>query len=262
MFTVIVTAHDRPQLLRRALRSLSAQAWSDFKVIVVSDNATYLPPYQELAALDGRFTYVIRTGEAGPGASRDAGVALAESPYLMFLDDDDTIEPQHLELMAQAIGESTPDLLYCDFKVLFEDRSVDPPVVTRPPELFSLAAYDPSQIFVRNYLVNSCVMYRREVAAAVRHDPSLRINEDWDFLMSCAKGRVLRYCPFNTVVIHKTSGSAAANARRGNTANDAENVIGTMLKLYQRHKATTYFQQLGRKQLMLRAGVDLPVERY
>ena len=113
MFTVIVTAHDRPQLLRRALWSLSAQTWSDLKVIVVSDNATYLPPYQELAALDGRFTYVIRSGEAGPGASRDAGVALAESPYLMFLDDDDTIEPQHLELMAQAIGESTPDLLYC-----------------------------------------------------------------------------------------------------------------------------------------------------
>ncbi len=262
MFTVIVTTHDRPLLLRRAIRSLLGQTWADFKVVVVSDNPTYLPPYQELSALQGRFSYIIRSGIPGPGPSRDAGVALADTPYLMFLDDDDTLEPQHLQLMAEVIQREQPEMLFCDFKILFEDRSTDPPGLMEAPEVFSLATYDPAQIFVRNYLVNSCVMYRRDVAASVRHDSALRIYEDWDFLMACAKGRRLRYCPFSTVVIHKTKASSDENARRGNTANDVQHVVGTMLKLYTRHPAPTEALRVGRRELMLKAGLDLPVEQF
>ena len=101
MFSIIVPTHDRPELLARALRSLQAQTWRDFTVIVVSDSPRYVAPYAELQALQGRYLYVLRSsGPAGPAASRNLGQRLAQAPYLMFLDDDDSFEPDHLARLA------------------------------------------------------------------------------------------------------------------------------------------------------------------
>jgi glycosyltransferase involved in cell wall biosynthesis len=105
MFTIIVPTHDRPALLARTLRSLSAQTWSDFTVVVVSDSARYVAPYAELQALEGRYVYVLRSGSPGPAASRNMGQRLADATYLLFLDDDDSFEPQHLAVLAARLQE-------------------------------------------------------------------------------------------------------------------------------------------------------------
>ncbi|HZX25682.1 MAG TPA: glycosyltransferase family 2 protein, partial [Telluria sp.] len=219
MFTVIVTTHDRPLLLQRTLRSLIAQTWQDFKVIVVSDSATYLPPYAEMQALAGRYTYIIRSGEPGPARSRDTGVALCDTPYLMFLDDDDTYEPQHLATLAAAIGAGRPELVLCDFQVRHEDRTVNPPLELAS-EPISLAALRVQDVYVLNRIPNSCVAYRADVARGATHDASLRIYEDWDFLLGCLRGRQLSYVPTASVVIHKSAANAPENLRRGNTRDD------------------------------------------
>ena len=60
LFTIIIPTHSRPILLRRALQSLAAQTYKHFQVIIVDDDAAYVPPFESFRALEGRYTYVIR----------------------------------------------------------------------------------------------------------------------------------------------------------------------------------------------------------
>lgn len=257
MFTVIVPTHNRPLLLQRTLDSLIAQTYTDFQVIVVDDAATYLPPYEKLLALQNRYTYVIRSGAKGPAVSRDMGLQLARSRYVLFLDDDDTLEPTHLQALADAIGDRSPELLFCDFKVCNEDRTVQPPrwISTAP---VSIADATQDSIYVRNRIPNSCLTYRRDLLDGVCNDGTLIIYEDWDFLLQAVAGRTLEYLPINSVTIHKSQADAADNMRRGNTHD--EKIVEVMLYLYRKYPAPNLQTRLARQSLMASVGVALDLD--
>ena len=258
MFTIIIPTHERPELLARCLRSLSAQTWRDFTVVVVADSPRFVAPYAELQALEGRYVYILRSGTPGPAASRNMGLALAEAPYVLFLDDDDSFAPDHLSVLAQHLKQSSPALLFCDFRVQNEDRT------TSPPRLLSTAAVSISDVtddsvFVRNRIPNSCITYRRDVLARVRYDTGLPLYEDWDFLLHCLQAHHLSHIASAGVTIHKSSADAAQNMRRGNSNDDK--ILQVMLQLYQRHPAPNTSTRLARQALLASAGVAVGIEQ-
>lgn len=257
MFTIIVPTHDRPVLLSRTLRSLIAQTFQNFTVVVVSDSSSYIPPYEDLVKLQGRYVYIIRSGVAGPAASRNMGLAVADSRYIIFLDDDDTFEPGHLQSLVDHIGETSPELLFCDFKILNEDRSKVPPEHLST-EAVSIADVTHDSVYVRNRIPNSCLVYRRDVVAAVRCETDLPIYEDWDFLLACLKGHQLRHVPVSSVVIHKSRATAPENFRRGNSQD--EKIGEVMLLLYKKYPGPNIETRLARQALMASAGVPLALD--
>lgn len=261
MFTIIIATHDRPLLLKRTLTSLISQTCQDFKVIIVSDTAGFLPPYQELIQLDKRFDFLIRrSGPAGPAASRNAGLALAESEYILFLDDDDSYLPTHLELLKARLLQDRPELLCHDFRVQNEDRTVYPPTLLGPAQPISIAAVSADSLFVLNRVPNSCVAYRRDVLTGLRHDTQMIIYEDWDFLLAALHGRRLVHFATDGVVIHKSEATAPENMRRGNTRDDK--IVEVMLDIYRRRPAPNMATRLQRQSLMANAGVKLDLEYF
>ena len=232
LFTIIIPTHSRPILLRRALQSLAAQTYKHFQVIIVDDDAAYVPPFESFRALEGRYTYVIRSGFSGPAVSRNMGLSLAKSKYVVFLDDDDTFEPTHLQSLADYIVRNNPELVFCDFKVCFEDRTKETPE-RLGIEGVSLSDVTVDSIFVRNRIPNSCLTYRLNVLKNVMFDSSMTIYEDWDFLMACLGGRNLDYLQVDSVFIHKSHANAPQNMRRGNTHDEL--IVETMLQLYRKY---------------------------
>jgi glycosyltransferase involved in cell wall biosynthesis len=239
------------------LRSLIAQSYKDFTVVIVSDTANYIPPYEELLALQGRYVYIIRSGVNGPAESRNMGLAVADSKYIIFLDDDDTFEAGHLQALAEHISDKSPELLFCDFKVHNEDRTKSPPEHLST-DAVSIAEVTQDSLFVRNHVPNSCLVYRRDVITTVKYDIDMIIYEDWDFLLTCLKDRKLSHVPVNSVVIHKSRATAPENMRRGNTRDDK--LVEVMLYLYKKHPAPNMETRLARQALMSSAGVPLALE--
>lgn len=255
MFTVIIPTHNRPLLLQRTLQSLIAQTFRDFQVIVVDDAASYIPPFAELAELKGRYTYLIRSGAPGPAHSRNMALALAESAYTLFLDDDDTLEPGHLQAVADHIAHHhNPALLFCDFKVVNEDRAFNPPQILST-DIIAISDVTQDSVFVRNRIPNSCIVYRRDVLAGLRYDTQMEIYEDWDFVLGCMRHHKLQHVPINSVVIHKSRATAPENMRRGNTRDDL--IVQVMLNLYKKHPAQNAEIRQARQELMASAGVTL-----
>ena len=261
MFTIIIPTHDRPMLLKRTLESLIAQTCQDFKVVIVSDTPGYLPPYQELSQLDKRFDYVLRsTGAPGPAASRNLGLAIADSEYILFLDDDDTFRPDHLARLKARLLLDKPEMLFCDFQIQNEDRTVYPPTPLPGGQPVSIADVTFDSVYVRNRIPNSCVAYRRDVLAGVRNETDLIIYEDWDFLLAAMHGRSLVHYATDGVVIHKSVANAPENMRRGNTRDDK--IVEVMLQLYRKHAAPNMQTRLARQALMASAGVVMDLANF
>jgi glycosyltransferase involved in cell wall biosynthesis len=256
VFTIIIPTHDRPLLLKRTLDSLIAQTCQDFKVVIVSDTAGYLPPYQELHQLTGRFDYVLRcSGVPGPAASRNLGLAIADGQYILFLDDDDTYRPDHLAKIKARLEQDRPALLFHDFQIQNEDRTVFPPAVLPGGQKVSIADVTFDSVYVRNRIPNSCMAYRRDVLRGLQHETGLIIYEDWDFLLSAMQGRQLVYFDTDGVVIHKSAATAPENMRRGNSRDDQ--ILAVMLHLYRKHPAPDPRTRQARQALMASAGVAL-----
>jgi len=94
--SVIVPLFNKSRTIERALRSIVAQRFSDFEVIVVNDGSTDDSARQACAVKDDRIR-VISTENGGPGAARNRGVAESRGEILAFLDGDDAWLPHYLD---------------------------------------------------------------------------------------------------------------------------------------------------------------------
>ncbi|ROP60492.1 glycosyltransferase family 2 protein [Curtobacterium sp. PhB115] len=100
--SVVIGTRDRPDAVRRVVRSVLASEYYDFEVFVV-DNAPSTSATRDVVAsfADDRLHYVL---EARPGVSRarNAGLALASGAVVAFVDDDVVVDRHWLAALADA----------------------------------------------------------------------------------------------------------------------------------------------------------------
>ena len=110
--SMIVPVYNVEQYLPAALDSLRAQTCPDWEAILVDDGS---PDgcgalCDAAARQDARFR-VIHQKNAGVGAARNAGLAAARGTYVQFLDSDDTLEPQMVEVLCRTARQTDADLI-------------------------------------------------------------------------------------------------------------------------------------------------------
>jgi GT2 family glycosyltransferase len=100
--TVIIVNWDRRELLRAALRSIAAQSWGDFEVIVVDNGSTDGSPalVEEMAATFPVPLRLIRNPEnRGFCAANNQGIDASNSRFLALLNNDAEADPEWLGAM-------------------------------------------------------------------------------------------------------------------------------------------------------------------
>jgi len=108
MISVIVPIYNVSKYLRRCIDSVLAQTYGEWELICINDGSTDASAkiLGEYAARDSRIR-VITKENAGVSAARNDGLAAARGDYVLFLDGDDFIHPQMLEIthhIAQKTG--------------------------------------------------------------------------------------------------------------------------------------------------------------
>jgi glycosyltransferase involved in cell wall biosynthesis len=80
--SVVMATHDRRSLVPHTVEFVLAQTEGDWELIVVDDASTDGTPalLRELAAEDSRSRPLRLDANCGPGAARNAGIALAGRP--------------------------------------------------------------------------------------------------------------------------------------------------------------------------------------
>ena len=109
MISVIIPTYRRECEVVRAVRSVLVQTYQDFEIIVGDDYGK--DRTQELLEVfgDSRIRYFYNDGMGGsPSANRNLCLERARGAYLTFLDSDDFMLPQRLELQLEAIQRGGP----------------------------------------------------------------------------------------------------------------------------------------------------------
>lgn len=111
MISVILCTHNpRRDYLEKALEGLRRQTLpsTDWELVVV-DNASEPALEEEHFAGLGRFARVLREDKLGLTPARLRGIRASEGDILVFVDDDNILDPDYLE-SAAAIGKANPHL--------------------------------------------------------------------------------------------------------------------------------------------------------
>nr|BFE71390.1 hypothetical protein GCM10020092_046910 [Actinoplanes digitatis] len=104
--TVVICTRERPGALARCLDSLLAQAYPDFRVLVV-DNAPVTGATAEVvraAARRGNVDYLVEP-RGGLSFARNAAVAAAPGEILAWIDDDEYADVNWLAEVARALAD-------------------------------------------------------------------------------------------------------------------------------------------------------------
>ena len=112
MISVIVPIYNVEKYLRRALDSILSQTYKEWEAILVDDGSTDSSGRiaEEYAACDRRFK-VVHKPNGGLSDARNAGMKHVSGEFLLFLDSDDFLHPQLMELCLEAIRRDGSDLV-------------------------------------------------------------------------------------------------------------------------------------------------------
>jgi glycosyltransferase involved in cell wall biosynthesis len=113
LVTVVITTHNRVNLLGRAIDSVLAQSYKHIEVIVVDDFSS-----QSYESVKKKYHSIVRfirnDKNIGLGASRNRGIKESSGELISFLDDDDEILPEKIEKQIELLrGNPQCDIVYC-----------------------------------------------------------------------------------------------------------------------------------------------------
>lgn len=110
--SIIITSYNSEPFLSACLSSLSRQTFSDFEVIFINDGSTDRSPQiaELFAKKDNRFR-VFHIKNQGVASARSHALQLARGKYVWFVDADDWIADNALELLVPRAEADRLDML-------------------------------------------------------------------------------------------------------------------------------------------------------
>ena len=125
VISIIVPIYNIEKFLPCCIDSILAQTFTEWELILVDDGSkdTCGSICDEYATKDGRIR-VIHKPNGGLTSARNAGLAMASGEWVMYLDGDDWIEPEMLELLLRKGEETGADIVMGDFLFAYPDRDV------------------------------------------------------------------------------------------------------------------------------------------
>lgn len=112
--SVIVPVYNNEVYLRQCIDSILGQTYTDFELILVDDGSTDCSAdiCDEYASFDKRIS-VLHQKNSGQSAARNFGVKNSTAEWITFVDSDDIIHPQMLEMLSKGIKEHDCRIAIC-----------------------------------------------------------------------------------------------------------------------------------------------------
>ncbi len=191
--SVVIPVFDGESFLAEAIQTVLDQTYRPIELIVVDDGSS-----DRSVAVARSFSdvLIIEQSHAGPGVARNRGVAASSGEFLAFLDADDLMPADKLQLQVNHLMEHPEVGCVLGRQELFGDefgsRSVEAlaPSMGRHPELLSRGSLQPLSLVARRWAFDAVGNF------------SASFGEDVDWLCR-AFGAHIRVDTIDAVVVRR-----------------------------------------------------------
>lgn len=210
--SIVTPVYNASPYIERTIESVKRQTFTDWQYVVVDDGSIDDSGAKaaRCAASDSRIS-LIRQANSGAAAARNNGIAASHSgsTYLYFLDADDTVQENFLEVMT-AYLDSHPEvgLAYCGYELIDEH---DRPIETREGQRFA-ERFVPATFLMRRLpeevaetplealasyhdAIPSTCLIRRAIFERTLRWRKIGISEDKDLLLQMALVAPVHFVP-------------------------------------------------------------------
>lgn len=152
MISLIVPVYNTEKYIRECVESIINQTYKNWEVIIIDDGSTDYSPSicDEFTRIDSRIK-VIHQANGGLSAARNAGLNLSQGEYIMFVDSDDVLPSDALEVLRNTLIVSKSDIICGDF-ITFKSYS--------ELESIHLKSNDKFKVFISKDAIRD-VLYQR-----------------------------------------------------------------------------------------------------
>lgn len=182
--SVIVPVYQVEKYVARCIESILNQTYKDFEMILVDDGSLDGSGdiCEKYAVSDGRIQ-VIHKKNGGLSSARNAGLDVAVGKYVTFVDSDDVIHPQYLEVLHRECEQNSADISIGRLTRFQEDNEIKVfQNITNTKGVLKNSIYTLNCFFdkkktVSNYVSACCKLFKRNLFENIRF-PEGRLFED------------------------------------------------------------------------------------
>jgi glycosyltransferase involved in cell wall biosynthesis len=181
--SVIITTHNRPYTLRRAIESARAASKRDTEIVVV-DDASMEDTARVCHSIPG-INYMRTECNKGVASARNIGILASHGDFLSFLDDDDLRLPGSLDLQLDALTAAPKaGLIYGQAILGRQDGTVSDdfyPIRCPSGDVFW-------ELLAQNFVPCGASLFRRSCLSQVGLlDDKIAGIDDWDLWVRIAE---------------------------------------------------------------------------
>lgn len=192
LISIVIPIYNAEKYLEECLNSIKNQTYKNFEVIMVNDGSKDDSETicMNFLRSDSRFRY-LKKENAGVSSARNVGLDNVEGDYITFIDADDWVDENYLELLIATVKKNHSDIVISSYK---QFNNID---------VFYLRAYTIQEKYLLNFekmnrddfltlfpklmSANVCFnnavskLFRKDLVKNLRFNTSIKYGEDLDF---------------------------------------------------------------------------------
>lgn len=186
--SIIVPVYKVELYLEKCVNSIINQTYKNLEIILVDDGSpdNCGAMCEELAKVDNRIK-VIHKENGGLSSARNAGIDIATGEYVAFIDSDDWIESDFVEVLEKLLTENDADFSVCGMITDYGNA-----IVKNHINYYKAFKADKKEIFNQiiinpdfyGYACNK--LFKKDIICNLRFDETLMSCEDLDFCVRLA----------------------------------------------------------------------------
>ena len=213
LISVIIPVYNGEKYIISCIESLLKQTYKNYEIIVIDDGSTDCSlKFASDIALKNNNIRVIHTENKGVSNARNLGMDIANGDYITFVDVDDKLTQNALQLMYDLISNYCAELVMLKKIYASSDDSIfNEQYNSKVPEIFE--GNEILKQSVEDHPMSHSVyakLYSKELIKDIRFIEGRKIHEDSFFVFQCfAKCKRAVYQDVGVYLYYETSGSAS-----------------------------------------------------
>lgn len=175
MISVIVPVYNVEKYIVKCLESIVNQSYKDFELLLVNDGSTdnsielindYLKDYNINWKL-------INKDNGGQSSARNLGLKESKGDYVLFMDSDDVVSTDFLDILYSLIIDNNADFSFCNFRYvkkqeLKNDEDGTNRIFNRKELLKTFLKREinfviPSMLFRKDFLIKNNIVFNEDI---------------------------------------------------------------------------------------------------